>query len=307
MADKGWTADPAQLLRYQVVIALDGNQSDVYNVAQVLGVEPAAVGDVYRALVDRRLATTFTRRAGAEFPEDATLTGSGRALLSEWNAARTPSGTKRACIAAMLDWLDANDGVAIQSSDDFARDVRAHFYGQRFDIDVQIGVARDLHSQKLLTGTPIGGGSGPVIQPQITTLGRVVSTKHAGDLVSWQSATDGGSRTTINVSGSTGVTVASNSPGAQQSVHVTTDVSEQLLNLAAALEQMMTSLGLGPADFAAANGLVPQLREAAGEAEADPGKARRLLETFKAVVVNGTGSAAGTALVALAQQISENL
>ena len=112
---------------------------------------------------------------------------------------------------------------------------------------------------------------------------------------------------TFHISNSSGVAVANRSPGAQQAVHVTTDAREQVLNLASALEQMAPALGLESADVARAAGLAAQLREAADVVEEEPQKARGLLNAVKAIAANGTGSAAGAALVALVEAVAQSL
>lgn len=302
--DQGWTDDPAVLLRHQVLTAMGTGETDSVEIAHALTGSPEEVGRVFQHLIAQGLAKGFALRVGDQWPEDAVLTPEGRALVSSMRAARTPGVIKRSCNAAMLAWLDANEGVTIFSTEELHSDVRGHFYGEAIPMTVGHDVARELHKHGLISGSPTG--QGPVLRPAITALGRAVHTQHSGDLGTWQAASSGGG-TTIHVTGSTGVTVANNSPGAQQSVRVTTDAREQVVNLAAALEQMLPSLGLAPADFASASGLVAELREAAEMVESEPGRARRLVETVKAIAVNGTGSAAGTALVALADQIARNL
>jgi hypothetical protein len=303
--EQGWTDDPAVLLRHQVLTVMGTGETDSVEIAHALTGSPEEVARVFQHLIAKGLAHGFQMREGDQWPYDAGLTSEGRALVASMQAARTPGALKRSCTAAMLAWLDANDGVRIQSTEQFLSDVRAHFYAEPFPETTASQVAQDLHKHGLCTGSPTWGG--PVMRPQITPLGRAVYMQHGGDLGAWHASASGGTSTTINVTGSTGVTVANNSPGSQQTVHVSTDSREQILNLAAALEQMLPALRLEPVDFARASGLVVELAEAAEAVDSDPGRARRLLGVVRDVATQGAGSAAGTALVALADAVAQSM
>ncbi len=302
--DRAWTDDPSVLLRHQVLTQMGTGEKDCVEIAHSLTGDPEQVGRVFEHLISQGLAHGFPKRLSDTYQHDAGLTAEGHARVSAMHAARTPGAMKRGCTAAMLAWLDANDGVMITSTDDLQQDVRGHFYGEPFTTDLLRLAAHDLRTHGLIRG--ITSAFGPVGRPEIDPLGRAVHVKHGGDLGAWQADTGGGG-TTITVTGSTGVTVANHSPAAEQTVHVTTDAREQVLNLAAALEQMTPALGLADVDLARAAGLVGQLREAAEVVDTDPGRSRRLLDTVKVIATEGAGSAAGTALVALVDAVAQNL
>jgi hypothetical protein len=251
------------------------------------------------------LITTSPLTLADRYPSNAILTGIGRGEVSDWNAARSAGKTQRACEAAMLSWLDAHEGEQILSTDEFKGDVRAHMYGEPFTDEVLMKAARTLHQHGLISGSPTFGGA--TLRPAITPMGRGVVAQHNGNIAAWLGSSRSGGGDTFHITGSTGVTVANRSPGAQQSVHVTTDAREQVLNIAAALEQMMPSLGLEPADQAKAFGLVGQLKEAAEQVEEKPGRVRSLIESVKQIAVAGTGAAAGTGLVALAEVVLHSI
>lgn len=302
--DPGWTESRDELLKQRVLGLMARGETDCVEIAHALTCGPGEVREVFEWLVAGNLAGHSPLRAGDGAPHDAFLNAQGKAIVRDWQAARTPGRTKRACEAALLAWLDARDGESIPSTDDLLEDVRGHYFGEPFTRETIGQAANELLTHDLIRGhrTSVPG----VLRPAITPLGRAVLTQHGGDLGAWL-ATSSAHGDTFHISNSTGVTVANRSPGAQQSVHVTTDSKEQILNLASALEQMTPALGLPPVDVARAAGLVGQLREAAEVIEEEPDKVRSLLDTVKAVAVNGTGSAAGTALVALVEAVAQSL
>lgn len=303
--EPGWTENPAELLKYRVMAVMERGESDCVEIAHALTCGPDEVRDVFEWLVAADMAGHTPLRGGDTQPHDAFLNAHGKARVREWQAARTPGRTKRACEAALLAWLDARDGETIPSTNDLLKDVRGYYFGEPFSDDTIGQAAKEVLDHGLIRGhrTSVPG----VLRPAITPLGRAVLTQHGGDLGAWLATSSGQRGDTFHISNSTGVTVANRSPGAQQSVHVTTDAREQILNVASALEQMTPALGLGPADVARAAGLVGQLREAAEVVEEEPERARGLLNTVKAIAVNGTGSAAGTALVALVEAVAHSL
>jgi hypothetical protein len=302
--DPGWTDNPATLLRYRVTLAMQQGESDPVEIAHTLGCAPTEVSDVFEWLVRNEMAgQPQRRRLGEKAPTSARLNGLGRAAAEGWRASSTPGRMKRACEAALLSWLDANEGKTFASTNELMEDVRGYYFGQPFTEETIGTAAKELLEHRLIRGhrtsVPV------VLRPEITPLGRSVLIQHHGELGAWlANSSSRGGGDTFHITGSTGVTVANRSPGAHQSVHVTTDAREQVLNLAAALEQMMPSLGLAPADEATAFGLVGRLRNAAEEVVEKPGRVRPLLDAVKQVAVSGSGAAAGTGLVALAEVVA---
>lgn len=302
--DQGWTEDPSTLLQQRALVAMaddDLVQSSV--LAEQFSVSPEAVGHAFDILSGKGLVRTFERTLAETFTGEAMRTANGKSLVSQWDALRSAGRTKRACMAAMLSWLDAHEGESIAGTDSFAGDVRSYFFGLPFSSEYLVAAARELKEHGLISGTGTWGG--PVLRPAITTLGKVVLARHNGDLVEWEASRQA-SGTTVSVSGSTGVAIATNSPGATQTVTVVS-ASEQVLNLASALEAMMPILQLEPAQFASATGLVAQLREAAPEAETNPSKVKALVGMVRDVATNAVGGAAGSALFALAEQVAQSL
>ncbi len=307
IVERGWTDDPHTLLEYRVVRLLEaGELKDADDIAIALGVPAAEVQEVFAQLIDRELADHSPLRMSDRAPHDAYLTTKGRAQARGWTATDTPARRREGCTAAMLAWLNAIDGSSVSSTDALAKDVRGSFFGDPFCEDLMQEVARELKDRELIRGISAWGGA--VMRPEITPLGRGVLAKYKGDLATWEIERGGSRGDTITITGSTGVNLASRSPGAQQSVEVTIDARDKLENLAAALEAMYPEvLGLGAAEMATAAGLVVQLREAAEVVGTEPGRARRLLETLKEIAVSGTGSAAGSGLVALAESLGQLL
>ncbi len=304
IADQGWTDNPSELLYYRVVHTMDDELHDATKIAELVGSEGRAVGQVFELLVQQGLADAFPRRLSDSYTHDARLKATGMAKKSEWIAAQTPGRTKRACVAALLSWLDARDGETISSTDDFTHDVRAYFFGIPFKPSTIVAAAKELKDLDLIKGTGTWGG--PVMRPAITTLGKVVVGRHGGDLVEWQAAAQGNGGG-ISIHNSTGVAVANNSPNASQSIIVTANVADQVLNLAAALQAMIPVLQLEPAQEASAYGLVVQLQQSAPEIDSSPGKVKQLVSAVRDIAVNAAGGAAGSALVALAEQVASNL
>lgn len=274
---------------------------DATKIGELLGAAGREVGQVFELLVQRGLAGAFPRRLGDSYTHEAGLKAPGKALKSEWIAAQTPGRTKMACMAAMLSWLDARDGETIAETDTFACDARSYFFGLPFAPETVVAAARELKDQGLITGT----WGGPVLRPAITNLGKVVLTRHGGDLVEWEASKQAGG-TNVSVNGSTGINIATNSPGLTQTITVTS-TSEQVLNLAAALEQMLPILQLDEAQYASATDLVAQLRNAVPEAETNPSKLRALLGMVRDIGINAAGGAAGSGLVLLVEQVAHHL
>lgn len=132
-ADRGWTDNLSELLYYRVVHTRDDELHDATKIAELVGSEGRDVGQVFELLVQYGLASAFPRRLSDSYTHDAGLKATGKAKKSEWIAAQTPGQTKRACVAALLSWLDARDGETISRTDDFARDVRAYYFGVPFE------------------------------------------------------------------------------------------------------------------------------------------------------------------------------
>lgn len=276
--EPGWSADSNVVLRHQVLRILGTGESEALEVAYAIKGSPSEVGWVFQTLVAKGLAKAFAGRAGDRYPEQVVLTAEGRELLAAITTSQTAGRIQRSCESAMLDWLDALDGEPVSDTFLFGQDARAHFFGEPFAPAVIGSAAKRLHDAGLISGTRGMGREGfVVVNPVITDRGHVVSTRHNGDVRAWEASTANQAGTTINVSGSTGVAVAAHSPGAHQVVTVSSEVREQALTLAAALQASVPDLSLSPADAMRAVGLVAQLREAAEDGTTSQGKLRALV------------------------------
>lgn len=303
--DHAWTDDPAVLLQRRVLLLMrDDVLEQATLLAESLGAEPEQVAHAFDELSSRGLVRTFEWSLADVYTTQAQRTAAGKGLVGNWDAQRSGGRVKSRCSAALLSWLEAHDGDTISSTDQFALDVRAFYFGVPFEPKVTARAAEELTALGLITGIQTWGDA--VIRPEITPLGKLVVARYGGDVMQWQ-ASQGSRGTTVNVHGSTGVVVAANSPGANQSVTVATNVSEQVLNLAAALEAILPVLRLEPAQEASARGLVVQLQQAAPEAESDPRKVGKLVSAVRDIAVSAAGGAAGSALLALAEQVAGSL
>jgi hypothetical protein len=291
------------LFRFRVMLEMFRGESDCVEVASNLTAGPSEVQEVFAELVVDGLAKPVPARLGDSGVHDAYLTPAGKAQVRGWDSVRIRSREKSACMGALLDWLDSNDGRPVGNAGDVIHDVRGHYFGRAFDDEVIRTAARELHDKGLISG--LRGGD-TVAAPKITTIGQVVLRHHDGDVGAWIASQIGGGDT-FNIHHSSAFALSSRSPNAHQWVQTSTDAADQLRNLAAALEEMTSVLGLEPIDLARAHGLVGQLREAADLVDVEPERAQRLLAAVKAIAINGAGSAAGTALVALVDAVASSI
>lgn len=304
MDEQAWTDNPKVLLDRRVLVHLvdEPSKMNYPDVAAALEADDDEVARAFLSLEANGLVETGDHRASLKYPFSAVATPSGRSVAAGWRTKSTPGRLKRECIAAMLAWLDANDGVRIVATDKFLGDTRAYCYGQPFAERLIVETARELHRRELIRGGIAGWGGG-ILRPHITPLGTQVARTYGGDLVAWEAAQHVPTgATTFNIYDSTGVAVTSNSPGSTQTVHTMSNRSEQVLNLANALEQATPVLGLSPEDVDRAAGLVRDLRASAEVADTEPERAKGFIEAVKRIAVSGTGSALGTGIVALATQ-----
>lgn len=299
MNDQAWTDNPKVLLDRRVLAHLvdEPSKMNYPDVAAALEADDDEVARAFLSLEANGLVKTGDHRASLKYPHSAVATPSGRSVAAGWQAKGTAGMLKRECIAAMLAWLDANDGERLMGTDAFMGDVRSFFYAQPFPEAVIVEAAKALKEANLIKGTGTWGGL--VMRPAITPLGTSVLQKHGGNLAAWQGAAEGTGGHTVNIHNSTGVAVSTNSPGSVQNVHVISNRSEQVLNLAAALEQATPALGLTPQDVERAAGLVRDLRASAEVADTEPERAKGFIEAAKEIAVAGTASALGTGIVAL--------
>ncbi len=309
MIDRGWSADPAVVLRYRVVGWLADYQREQPgripsngDVAEALGVDSGTVGLVTDLLASDGLCWVGSgfRTVSLPVKPESGLTG----LASKWAAARASRKERRtACRDALLDWLyEQTDEVADVTP--FLTDVRAHFFGDQFTEAEANEAVTYLDEVGLATGVPVAE-SDSLLHPTVTADGKTCVERCDSSVGAWFAHT--GSGTTFSISNSQGVTIASNSPGATQTVTITTDARQQLLQTADALVATLPVLGLEPEDIERARDIEERLREEAEREESEPGRVRAVLKDLRTIAVSGSGSAAGAGLISLAQQIGRSL
>ncbi|WP_235734417.1 hypothetical protein [Nocardioides alcanivorans] len=300
--ESAWTENPVTLLQQRVLVSMSDDEIvEAVTVAGKLGTTPQEVGHAFDVLSQKGLVQKFSASLAATFTEEASCTPSGKSLVATWEAQRTPARIKQSCTGAMLSWLAAHEGERILSTEEFEGDVRAHFFGVPFSLEVLAESARELEVLDLIKGAKTWGG--PVLRPSITSSGRVVAVHHGGDLVAWEvSKVSGGS--TFNITNSTGVAVANNSPGATQTVTVTQEGARAAETLAIALERLLKNdqLTLEPLDLVNAYATSGELLEEARSSAPDPSRLRGLVEAVKVIGVNAAGSATGSGLIMMADQ-----
>lgn len=238
---QGWASSPYELNKARVLRALTGDEvgsTDIVHVtavADLLKITPEEVGAAFDALAHDGLATTFPRSMEDQYTSDAAVTSAGRARVANWDGASTQSARRRACLSAMLWWLDSDAGTGAAFSDGLRDDPRGYLHGVPFDRELVERTASDLRELGLVEGS--GSASGTIYAPSLTALGQTVVERFGGDVSAWQAGTSLGNSSVV-ISGSTGVNVASHSPGAQQYTQAQSGAEEALNTLADALAQM---------------------------------------------------------------------
>jgi len=309
MTDRGWSADPSVVLRHRVVKWLAEQQREDPRKIKL----NADVAEALAANVDDVVATVdLLGDEGLCQPEDslnpasssAILTPTGASLASSWATARASRRQRvPACRDALLDWLyEQTDEVADVTP--FLTDVRAHFFGDQFTEAEANEAVTYLGEVGLATGVTVAEIDS-LLRPKVTADGKTCVERCDSSVGAWFART--GSGTTFSISNSQGVTIASNSPGATQTVTITTDARQQMLQTADALLATLPVLGLDPEDVDRAHDVAERLRAEAEQEESEPGRLRAVLKDARTIAVSGTGSAAGVGIVALAQQIGQSL
>lgn len=308
--DRGWTDSPTTLLFHRVVNWINAHPSagPVFmtdKVAEDMGADPASVGEIFDLFSTAGWGAT-TQYLGSQYTVHLTIDGAGKVVLRDYaEQSRARARQVNACTDALLHWLYEYDGESVSSSD-FATDPRANYFGEPFDASIIQAAADSLKDQGLATGT--GTMQGVMLRMNITPTGRDVVDAFDSDVRAWRTRELTGRQGDVNVrvDGSSAVTVAVHSPGATQSVVTTTDHRIQILGLADAFSQTLPVLGLSGSDHEDAERLITELRQIGQEDKPEPGRIRKLLDGVKSLAVAGAGSAAGTGIVALAEQIAQN-
>jgi hypothetical protein len=309
--DRGWTNSPTTVLCHRVVNWINAHPEDgpfymTDAAAEGMGADPASVAEIFDLFETAGWGET-QRYLGSKYTAEIMINGAGKAVLREYAEQSRARGRQiNACTDALLDWLYEHDGERVSSSD-FATDPRANYLGEPFDASIIREAAKSLKDQGLSTGT--GTMQGVMLRMSITPAGRDVVDAFGSDVRAWRTRELTGRQGDVNVrvDGSSAVTVAVHSPGASQTATVTTtDHRTQIIGLADAFEQTLPVLGLSGGDQEEAERLIVELRQIGEDDEPEPGRIRKLLDGVKSMAVVGTGNAAGTGIVALAEQIAQN-
>jgi hypothetical protein len=309
VTERGWSSDPSVTLRHRVVIWLAQHQRDKPgsiasngDVAEALGQQGQNVAVVTDALASEGLCIVgpSMRTDSAPVQPAPGLDG----LASRWLTSRSSKRERSvACRDAMLEWL-YEDGHQASDVSPFLADQRAAFFGERFTRDEAVAAMDHLVEVGLVQGSAVAWG-GSVLRPFLTAAGRTCAEQYDCRVSDWltrQAATP-----TITISNSQGVNIATSSPGAQQTVTITTDARRLMVQTADALEATLPVLGLDDEEVARAHEIAERLRAEAEQDEDDPKRLHGLLKDVRTVAVSGTGSAGGVGIVALAQQIAQAL
>ena len=300
--ERGWSSDSARVARYRVVARLNTGERGMIPtcsmVAEALELPVPLVVRVVGALHAEGLA----KDPGGLVPEsgNAWLTGRGQAVADQWHAAQSSRRQRNiACRDALLDWL-YEQPVAPPDASGFLDDQRGRYFGSSFSAEDAEGAMSYLIAEELVTA--IQTAEALVLRPALTSTGGICVEQYESSAASMHSATARGSgagTTTVTISGSTGVNVASNSPGAHQSLVLTTDARRQVLRVADAFEQVMPILELGEVQEQEAHAVIAELRRQGAEDGPGPesGRLRGALHQVRQLAVAGLSIAAGEVIV----------
>ncbi|TNM69149.1 hypothetical protein FHN55_05030 [Streptomyces sp. NP160] len=215
-------------------------------------------------------------------------------------------GRRRAARDAVLRWLyDSNargDSHPIISW--IHQTGYGYYYGLGFSQQEIEDATRWLAEKGFLRGQGSWGGGIP--RPSITAAGEdvVESKRSVNDVSPSLPGDDVPSPSTVtnyNITGGN-INIADHSPGAQQSISISTETRQQVLGVAQALDDARGILGLDSAQTQVAAQVSADLRAEASAPQPDRGRLRELLAKVSEVAVSGTGTAIGSAVVALAEQ-----
>lgn len=307
----GWTSNSAELLKHRIMreLAKHGTYVTAAQMGESLGEEARTVGLALGELCEEGLAQTIGEgSAAADYTEDGRLTLTGKTEVQRWTGDGSARRQKRACAAAMLNWLDSASAGQHPSTLDFHGNVRAHYFGELFTQKTVWDTAQYLKKEGLIHGQ--GTGQSTMLRMALTPDADPVLEGFDGDIqaakeqASQAGTTYHGDYSITNVHDSTSVAVQNSSPGATQSVHATTEVREAVLEVVSGLEQLLRlrpeDLGLDEQQTFAAYAHLGRLRDEIESLDEDPEPVRRRLSLIRDLLVSASGSgivqAAATAL-----------
>lgn len=210
---------------------------------------------------------------------------------------RSDSGQRRMLARdAVLQWLYARnaDGIASPVLSVDAMGSFRRYYGVAFPARDIVEASRWLKDLGYLRGSASWGAG--VLRPSITTTGeRVVES---GRSVNEQDPDRSGFSMNVSGDGNT-IAIASHSPGAQQSISLSSEDRSRVRDIADALEQMTPLLGLDEDGKVEAQQVAGQLRELAERPDTDNATVKTAIESLKATLYTSAGTGARKALLAL--------
>ncbi len=303
--DRGWSDNSGVVLRHRLVAWLEQYHRENPGliptnsmVAEALAAPIEEVIEITNSLHAQGLANAPDRLVPSE--GNAWLNSQGKAVAAEWQTRRNSRAQRRtACRDAALDWLYAQP-KDIPDATGFLADVRSHYFGEQFTEDELVDAVEYLRNVGLVTG--FDSSAPMLLRPRVTEDGMSCVERFDSSVAAWQDRDRGRVETTsYHFTGNQGLNFAQESPGAQQSVTISTDARRQVLQVADALEQTLPVLQLAPDDEREAVATVRELRDVV-ETPEDVGRAEKALRAAKRLAVSGAAQAAGAGIGVLAEE-----
>lgn len=243
----------------------------------------------------------------SQVPPRVELTHTGIELIRAIRRQRTDPPVRRSASRdALLRWLyDCAQAGESPEINDFRRcDYAVFLSAYEIFTTIEINDASAwLRNHDYIVGET--GFDNNIVRPKITPKGEDLVESDRSTSNEKESAGD----TTITITGSTGVNVASKSPNANQAsaVAITAEGQRQIHMLADYLEQVAGQLALGEEDTARIPELAAELRAIAQEVTPDRGRLRRLLDSARELAIAAAGVPLGAGLQALVHQVAQAL
>lgn len=312
-SDPGFNLPSSQVRELQLLESLYELQQEVGD-GQLFGFhelfeslehdQKRALGNELRGLKDRGLLHIEETLVWDSW--SGLLLPAGREAVETVRHIRSNRGPRRMHARdAVLQWLyDQNaHGVSSPVLKVSAMGSFGLYFGEPFTDEEIAAASTWLKELDYVSGS--GSWGGGVLRPSITAKGE--RAVESGRSVNDQEA-GGQGGVSVNVSGrGHSVAVAAHSPGAQQSIALGRDDRSQVHDVAQALMEMQPLLGLDDDGQARAQQVVAQLQQLADSPDSTTEDVKTALESMKAVVLSGVGTAGGKALLALGQQVAEGL
>ncbi|RAM37696.1 hypothetical protein DBZ45_08840 [Arthrobacter globiformis] len=256
------------------------------------------------ALLDRKWI--FYEKASGPVT-DVTITRVGLDVAEEFEHYRSdPRKRAQAARSSVLQWLydEYLQGSNSPNISRFSTSTYGAFYGSEFTEGEIVQATRHLRDQQLIQGKAAMGG--PIVRPQISPYGiqriehedkpaAVVASERASVTYNYHFNNDGP------------VNLANNSPGAQQSITLTTTQINDARMATSAFSQTLPILGIPEERQAEAKQVITELEEETTAAAPQPGRLKSLLNKVVELAVLGTAEGAVGAVISLAEKAIEGL